>query len=313
MSSIVWDDFPGLDLVERILEFKKRRNAFILAHNFQSPEIQFVADYVGDALSLAMQAAKVEEPVIVVCGPDFMVENAKILAPNKTILYANELARCPMAAMITPEELKKLKREHLEANVVGYINTSAYTKCEMDICCTSSNAVKVIRSLSAQEIIFVPDQNLGSYVKKFVPEKSLILWPGFCSVHQRIKKEDILELSRAHPGAKILVHPECTPEVVELADAVLSTDGIRKYGADPQIREFIVATEIEVANTLSDSYPDKMFYPIEKASCQTQKKIKLGHVLEALEALGPEVNLSGEVMKLAKLPLERMLEVGRGD
>jgi quinolinate synthase len=313
MNMIVWDDSPGLDVVERIMELKKRRNAFILAHNFQSPEIQFVADYVGDALSLAMEAAKAEQPVIVVCGPDFMVENAKILAPNKTVLFANELARCPMAAMITPKELRGLKRVHPDAKVVGYINTSAYSKCEMDICCTSSNAVKVIRSLSAQEIIFVPDQNLGAYVKTLVPEKSLILWAGFCSVHQRIKKEDILELSRAHPGAKILVHPECTPDVVALADAVLSTDGIRKYGADPTIQEFIVATEIEVANTLSDSYPDKMFYPIEKASCQTQKKIKLGHVLEALEALGPEVNLSGEVIKLAKLPLERMLEIGRGD
>lgn len=313
MSMIIWDDYPGLDVVERVLELKKQKNAFILAHNFQSPEIQFVADYIGDALSLSMQAANVEQSVILVCGPDFMAENAKILASNKTVLYANEFARCPMAAMITPKQLKDLKTAYPGAKVVGYINTSAESKCEMDICCTSSNAVKVIRSLAAQEIIFVPDQNLGSYVKRFVPEKNLILWPGFCSVHQRIRKEDILELSRAHPEAKILVHPECTPEVVELADAVLSTDGIKKYGADPRVQEFIVATEMEVVNTLSDSYPDKIFYPIEKASCQTQKKIKLGHVMEALEALGPEVNLSREVIKRAKRPLDKMLAVGRGD
>src|SRR3989304_66449 len=313
MSLIVWDDSPALDVFERILELKKRRNAFILAHNFQSPEIQFVADYVGDALSLSMQAAKVEHPVIIVCGPDFMGENTKILAPKKTVLYANEFARCPMAAMITPKELIDLKRAYPDADVVGYINTSAYSKCEMGVCCTSSNAVKVIRSLSSQNIIFVPDQNPGSYVRDLVPEKNLILWPGFCYVHQRIRKEDILELSRAHPGAKILVHPECTPEVVALADAVLSTDGIRKYVTDPQTQEFIVATEIEVVNTLSDIYPDKMFYPIEKASCQTQKKIKLGHVMEALEEIRPEVDLSDEVIKLAKRPLERMLVIGRGD
>ncbi len=310
---VIWDDYPGLDVVERVLELKKQKNAFILAHNFQSPEVQFVADYVGDALSLSMQAAYVEQSVILVCGPDFMAENAKILASNKTVLYANEFARCPMAAMITPKQLKDLKTAYPGSKVVGYINTSAESKCEMDICCTSSNAVKVIYSLEAQEIIFVPDQNLGSYVKKFVPEKNLILWPGFCSVHQRIRKEDILELSRAHPDAKILVHPECTPDVVELADAVLSTDGIKKYGADPRVQEFIVATEMEVVNTLSDSYPDKIFYPIEKASCQTQKKIKLGHVMEALEALGPEVNLSREVLKRARRPLDKMLAVGRGD
>src|SRR3972149_3981966 len=183
MSMIVWDDSPALDVFERILELKKRRNAFSLAHNFQSPEIQFVADYVGDALSLSMQAAKVEQPVIIVCGPDFMVENTKILAPDKTVLYANEFARCPMAAMITPKELRALKKVYSDAGVVGYINTSALSKCEMDICCTSSNAVKVIKSLSAQEIIFVPDQNLGSYVRNLVPEKDLILWPGFCYVH----------------------------------------------------------------------------------------------------------------------------------
>jgi quinolinate synthase len=313
MSTIIWDDAPGLDIIERILELKKQRGACILAHNFQSQEIQFVADYVGDALALSMEAVNVQQRVVVVCGPDFMVENTKILSPDKKVIYANESARCPMAAMITAKEVRALKKTFQGAKVVGYINTSAQAKCEMDICCTSSNAAQVIRSLKAKDIIFVPDQNLGAYVKTLVPEKNLILWPGFCSVHQRIRKEDVLDLCRAHPGAKILAHPECTPEVLDLADAVLSTDGMKKYGADPLVREFIVATEMEVVNGLSDSYPEKEFYPIEKASCQTQKKIKLGHVMEALESLGPEVSLPQEIIDLARVPLERMLSIGRGD
>jgi quinolinate synthase len=313
MSMIVWDDSPGLDVVEQIMELKKDRNAYILAHNFQSPEVQFVADYVGDALALSMQARNVEQPIVVVCGPDFMVETTKILAPEKTVLYANDKARCPMAAMITLEDLRAMKIAHPNARVVGYINTLAQIKCEMDICCTSSNAVNIVRSLDAREIIFVPDQNLGAFVRKSVPEKDLILWPGFCSVHQMIRTEDVLALAQAHPSAKILVHPECTPDVVDLADAVLSTDGIKKYSADPDSREFIVATEIEVVNLLTEAYPDKDFYGVEKAYCRTQKKVKLGNVLEALEDLRPEVKLPRDIIRKARRPLEKMLAVGRGD
>jgi len=313
MSTMSYDDLPELKVVEKILKLKKRRNAVILAHNYQSPEIKFVADYVGDTLSLSMLAREVEQPVIVVCGPDFMVETTKILASDKTVLYANCAAKCPMAAMITLEELRDLKKAYPNAKVVGYLNTSAECKCEMDICCTSSNAVRITKSLEAEEIIFVPDRNLGSYIKKHVPDKEMIIWPGFCAVHQMILKQDILELARAHPRAKIVVHPECTPDVVDMADAVLSTDGMVKYGANSDEREFIVATELELVNAMIEDNPDKEFYAVEKAYCRTQKKVKLENVLEALETLQPEVSLPRDVIRRAKRPVERMLAVGRGD
>lgn len=311
--SSYYDDLPSLEVVERIIELKKERNAVVLAHNYQSPEIQFIADHIGDTLSIAMLAGQTEQSIIVVCGPDFIVETVKILASDKTVLYANDAAKCPMAAMITLEELIDFKKEHPKAKVVGYLNTSAECKCEMDICCTSSNAVKITASLDADEIIFVPDRNLGSYVKKQVPDKEIILWPGFCTVHQMILKQDILELAKAHPRAKIVVHPECTPDVVDMADAVLSTDGMIKYGAHSEDREFIVATELELVNAMTEDNPDKVFYAVEKAYCRTQKKVKLGNVLEALETLRPEVSLPRDVIRRAKRPVERMLAVGRGD
>lgn len=313
MSTMPYDDLPDLNVVEKILKLKKERNAIILAHNYQSPEIKFVTDYVGDTLSLSMLAGEVEQPVVVVCGPDFLVETTKILAPDKTVLFANTAAKCPMAAMITLEELRDLKKTHPNAKVVGYLNTSAECKCEMDICCTSSNAVKITKSLDAEKIIFVPDRNLGSYIKKQVPEKEMIIWPGFCTVHQMILKQDILDLARAHPRARIVVHPECTPDVVDMADAVLSTDGMIKYGANSEDREFIVATELELVDAMTEDNPGKEFYAVEKAYCRTQKKVKLGNVLEALETLQPEVSLPRDVMRRAKRPVERMLAVGRGD
>ena len=306
-------ELPGLTEVEEILELKESRNALILAHNYQSPEIQFVADYVGDTLSLSMLARDAKQPVIVFCGPDFMVETAKILAPDKTVLYANDKAKCPMAAMITPDDLRNLKKDHPDARVVGYIDTSAECKCEMDICCASANAVKIVRSMDADEIIFVPDQNLGDYVRKMVPEKNILIWSGFCSVHHIIHREDVLELSRAHPAAKIIVHPECRPEVVELADMVLSTDGMIMYAADSKVREFIVATELEVVNRMAEDNPGKEFHGVEKAYCRTQKKVKLENVLKTLRTLAPEVSLPRNIIERARLPIERMLAAGRAD
>ncbi len=313
MSMNYYDDVPDLSVVERILELKELRKAVVIAHNYQSPEIQFVADYVGDTLAMSMYAAKVQRPVIVVCGPDFMVETVKIIAPAKTVLYANPKAICPMAAMITLEEMKGLRKAHPNARVVGYLNTTAECKCEMDICCTSSNAVKITRSMDTKEIVFVPDQNLGSYVKKHAPEKEMTIWPGFCTVHQMITKRDILGLIRAHPEARVIVHPECTPDVVDMADAVLSTDGMLKYAANPAEREFIVATELEMVNAMAVDNPDKAFYPVEKAYCRTQKKVKLQNVLGVLETLQPEVDLPLDVIRRAKVPVERMLAHGRGD
>lgn len=312
-AELLDDDLPELKVVERILELKKEKSAVILAHNYQSPVIQFVADYVGDTLSLSMLARDAEQPVIVFCGPDFMVETAKILAPDKTILYANDKARCPMAAMITREDLRTLKKTHPKAKVVGYVNTSAECKCEMDICCASANAVKIVRSLDAEEVIFVPDQNLGSYVRSMVPEKTILTWWGFCSVHHMIHKEDVLDLACAHPHARIIVHPECRPEVVELADIVLSTDSMIRFAASSGDREFIVVTELEVVNRMIEDNPDKEFHPIEKAYCRTQKKVRLENVLKTLETLAPEVSLPRDVIERARLPIERMLAVGRAD
>ncbi|MBI2847537.1 MAG: quinolinate synthase NadA [Chloroflexi bacterium] len=306
-------ELPDLREVEEILELKKSKDALILAHNYQSPEIQFVADYVGDTLSLSMLARDAEQPIIVFCGPDFMVETAKILASDKTVLYANNRAKCPMAAMITPDDLRKLKKDHPNASVVGYINTSAECKCEMDICCASANAVKIVSSLEAEEVIFVPDQNLGDYVRKMVPEKTIFLWSGFCSVHHMIHREDVLELSHAYPASRIIVHPECRPEVVELADMVLSTDGMIMYAEDSEDREFIVATELEVVNRMAEDNPNKEFHGVEKAYCRTQKKVKLENVLETLQTLTPEVSLPRDVIERARLPIEKMLAAGRAD
>lgn len=300
-------DVPKVEDIERILDLKRTKNIFILAHNFQSPEVQFIADFVGDALALSMEAARVEQPSVVVCGPDFMVETTKLLAPEKKVLYANRSARCPMAAMVTPDDIKDLKEQYPESAVVGYLNTSAETKCELDICCTAANAAGIVASLEDRRVIFVPDRNLGAFVRTIVPEKELVLWPGFCSVHEVIRQEDIEALLAAHPGAKVLAHPECRPEVLSMADAVLSTDGIKKYGSDPGVTEFIVATELEVAGFLSEQYPDKQFYGIEKAWCRTQKKVRLSNVLSALENLEPEVDLPARTLERARLPVDRML------
>lgn len=300
-------------LIEDILKLKKEKNAVILVHNYQSPEIQFVADFVGDTLSLALLAKDVDQDIIVFCGPDFMVETAAILGQNKIVVYANEKAKCPMAAMLTREQLQLEKEDYPNAKVVGYVNTTAECKCEMDICCTSSNIVKIIKSINTKEIILVPDKNLGLNVKKFLPDKEIILWPGYCIVHELICKEDIQKLAHDHPNAKIIVHPECRPEVVDLAHAMLSTDGMINYVTKSTCREFIVGTELDLTYRMAEENPEKRFYPVLKAYCRTQKKIKLENVLMALETLEPKVSLPKDVIEKARRPLERMLAFGRGD
>lgn len=302
-----------MDTVGEILKLKKEKNAVILAHNYQRPEIQRVADFVGDSLALSTQANDLECEVIVFCGPDFMVEAAAILNPDKVVLYANREARCPMAAMCDVEELRVVKDQYPDAKVVGYFNTAAECKTEIDICCTSANAVDIIKSLDAQKIIFVPDVNLGLYVKRFITDKELILWPGYCTIHQVIRREDILELARAHPQAKIIVHPECIPEVIDLADAVRSTDGMVEYASLSPSTEFIIGTEREMIHRLTKEVPGKKFYPIETAFCRTQKKIKLNDVLRALQTLEPSVNLPDDVVVKARRPIEKMLAFGRGN
>jgi len=295
--------------VRKIEELKKERNAVILAHNYQRPEVQDVADFVGDSLALAMKAREIDADVIVFCGVDFMVESAKIVNPDKVVLFPNPNAKCPMAAMVDADGLLKLKDEY-GYDIVSYINTSAEVKAISDICCTSANAVKVVKSMQ-NGVIFTPDENLGMYVKRFVDDKEIVLWPGFCPTHVGIKVEDIMKLKREHPDAVILVHPECTPEVIDIADKVASTEGMVKYAKETEAKEFIVATERELCYRMKKEMPEKEFYPVENAICPNMKKITLDDVVMSLEKMEPEMVLDEEIMEKARKPLEKMLRIGR--
>ncbi len=299
------------ELVGRILDLKKRRNAILLAHNYQLGEVQDIADFVGDSLELSQNAAKTDADVIVFCGVHFMAETASILCPDKTVLLPDINAGCPMADMITAEELREEKRKHPRAIVVCYINSSAEVKAESDICCTSANAVKVVESLNADEILFVPDQYLGHYVSTKT-HKNMILWRGFCPTHVRILPEHIIRLRHEYPGAKVVVHPECRPEVIALADEVLSTGGMIKYARREDVKEMIVGTEMGIIHRLRKENPVKRFIPVsEQAVCPNMKFITLEKVLWSLEEMQPEVKVLEGIRVLAKRAVDRMLEAGR--
>jgi len=272
-----------------------------------------IADFAGDSLDLAIKATKTDAQNIVFCGVDFMAESAKILNPDKNVIHPDPEAKCPMAAMVDAESLNWLIEEHPKAKVVSYINTSAEVKAISDICCTSSNGVKVINSLSAKKIIFVPDKNLGLYIQRFVKDKNLILWPGICPTHHKIDKEEILQLKKKHPQAEILVHPECTPEVIDIADHALSTNGMILCAKKSDAKEFIIGTEKDLCYRLKKEIPEKTFYPLKSAICPNMKKITLEKVLNSLKTLEPKVKLPDELMEKAKKPLQRMMDVGRGD
>jgi quinolinate synthase len=297
----------------KIEKLKDRQDAIILSHNYQVPEVQDVADFVGDSLALAMKAAETDAQNIIFCGVDFMVESAKILNPDKNVIHPDIQATCPMAAMVDAESLGWLKDAHPSATVVSYINTSAEVKAISDICCTSSNGSKVVNSLSARDIIFVPDRNLGLYIQRTAGDKNMILWPGICPTHHRMTRDEILELKKQHPKAEVLVHPECTPEVIDIADHVFSTNGMVNYARCSDTKEFIIGTERELCYRLKKENPDKEFYPLKSAVCPNMKKITLEKVLKSIETLEPKINLSPEVMRDARRPLERMMEIGRGD
>lgn len=301
------------DLNKRVLELKKERDAIILVHNYQRPEVQDVADYTGDSLGLSMQATKTDAKNIIFCGVDFMAESAFILNRNKRVVLPDPNAKCPMAAMITVEGLREVRKENPDAVTVAYVNTHASVKAEVDVCCTSSNAVKVIKSLEEKKVIFVPDTNLGLYVQRFVPDKELIFWPGYCPTHQNITKEAIMELKAKHSNARIVVHPECIPEVIDAADAVKSTEGIVKYVASSPDKEFIIGTEKELTYRLKKENPGKLFYSLEKAICPNMKKITLEKVVNALENLEPKICVPEDIAERARIPLQRMMKIGRGD
>ena len=301
------------EIKQRIQELKQQHNTIILAHNYQLPIIQDVADFLGDSLALSLQATKTDADNIVFCGVDFMAESAKVLNPEKNVIHPDTKAECPMAAMVDAESLGWLIKEYPSAEVVTYINTSAEVKAISDICCTSSNGVKVVKFCSSKKIIFVPDRNLGLYVQRFVPDKELILWPGICPTHHNIQKEEIMALKLKHPKSEILVHPECQPEIIDIADHIFSTNGMVKHAKESIVKEFIIGTEKELCYRLKKENPSKMFYPLKSAVCPNMKKITIEKVLKSMETLEPKIELSKNLIEKAKIPLQRMMDMGRGD
>jgi quinolinate synthase len=299
------------ELVEKIKDLKRKRKAVILVHNYQLPEVQDIADFLGDSLGLSIQASRTDADVIVFCGVYFMAETAKILSPHKAVLIPEKLAGCPMADMITAEELKRFRQEYPGRKVLCYVNTTAEVKAECDLCCTSANAVEVVNKAFKDEgeIIFVPDKYLGDYVTKKTGKK-LILWDGYCPVHVKIMAEDIKREKEKHPNAEVVVHPECRPEVIELADAVCSTEGMVRYVKNSVAREFIIATEVGIIYRLKKENPDKEFYPAtEQAVCENMKKINLEKVLWALEDMNYEITLPSEIVTKSQTSIERMLNL----
>jgi quinolinate synthase len=296
-------------LVEKISVLRKKRNAVILVHNYQRGEVQDIADFVGDSLELSQNAAKTAADVIVFCGVHFMAETASILCPDKVVLLPDMNAGCPMADMVTAERLLAKKKEHPQAVVVCYVNSSAAVKAESDICCTSANAVEVVESLGAREIIFIPDQYLGHYVSARTG-KEMMLWPGFCPTHLRIKPERIKELRREYPQARVVVHPECTTEVIALADEAASTSGMCRYARRDDVREMVVGTEVGLMHRLKKENPGKKFIPAsEQAICPNMKLNTLQKVLRSLEEMGPEVKVREEIRVKAIAAVDKMLQV----
>jgi len=301
---------PGL--AEEIAALKREKNAVLLVHNYQIPEVQDIGDFVGDSLGLAQEAAKTRAEVIVLCGVRFMAETAKLLNPEKVVLLPEREANCPMAQMVRPADILALKKQHPGAVVVSYVNTTAATKAVTDICCTSANAVKVIGSVPEdKEIIFTPDQHLGAYVRRMTG-RPIIIWPGCCPTHARITAEMVLEAKGEHPRAKVVVHPECRMEVIELADAVRSTSGMLKYCGETNATEFIIGTEKGMLHPLRNAFPDKRFWPVaEEAVCPNMKLTNLESVRGALGNMQYEIDVPADIAENARRAIGRMLDVGR--
>ncbi|MBA7678384.1 Quinolinate synthase A [subsurface metagenome] len=297
-------------LLEKIEKLKQQRRAVILAHNYQPGEIQDLADFCGDSLGLSIKAAETNAEVIVFCGVQFMAETAAILSPQKTVLLPDKFAGCPLADMITAEQLRQLKQEHPDALVVCYVNSSAGVKAESDYCCTSANAVEVVNSLPAnKQIVFVPDQHLGRFVEDRTA-RELILWPGYCISHVVITEEDIKNTKAKYPDAVVMAHAECTEPVKELADEILSTSQMLRYAKESSAKRFIVATEVGMIYPLKKHNPDAEFIAAsEKAICPNMKKITLEKVLWSLEDMQHEIVVPKEIATKAKTALDRMVEI----
>lgn len=299
-------------LICGINRMKKEQNAVIVAHSYQVDDVQEIADVVGDSFALSQFCASNSASTIVFCGVHFMAESAKILAPEKTVLLPEINAGCPMADMVTAEALREAKQKYPDAAVVCYINSTADVKAECDVCCTSSNALKVIRSIDKKDILFVPDKNLGSYVAQMVPEKNIILWEGYCITHHKIRTNEVLEAKRLHPEAILLVHPECQPEITALADYVGSTKQIIDYARNSKHDKFIIGTEMGVLYQLKKDNPGKTFYMMSTGLiCPNMKKTSLQSVYDALANKRYEIILDEDIIKRASSCLNRMLEVSK--
>lgn len=297
---------------KEIRQLLKERNAILLVHNYQRPEIQDVADLTGDSLGLSIEAAKTEAEMIVFCGVHFMAETASILCPDKLVLLPVLTAGCPMADMITPESLAEKKMELPGVPVVTYVNSSASVKAESDICCTSANAVKVVNSLAGYDtVLMTPDKNLARYTQRY-SDKRIVYWEGFCPYHDRLTAEQVKMVKNDHPQALFLAHPECRPEVIDLADEVKSTSGMLDYAEKAKNKEFIIGTETGIIHTLKTQNPDKLFIPADEGMvCSDMKKIQLPDIVEAISTMSPVVKVEQEIRVRAKRAVERMLKVPR--
>ncbi len=298
------------NVIEEIQGLKKARKAVILAHNYQRGEVQDIADYVGDSFGLSQKAVESEAEVIVFCGVDFMAESAAILNPDKVVLNPMPEAGCPMARMIAPADVKTLKGQYPGAEVVCYVNSSAGVKAESDVCCTSSNAIKVVNSLRGGEAIFVPDRNLAHYTQKFT-NKKIHAWNGYCPTHHLMTAGDVLVAKMEHPGALVIVHPECRPEVVDLADEVFSTDGMVRYAREAK-KDLVIGTESGIIHRLKKENPRISYYPLSSyAVCPNMKMNSLETVRDSLRDMKTKIQIPETIRTRAKRALDRMLEVGR--
>ncbi len=299
-------DKPALR--EEILRLKEEKNAVLLVHNYQAPEIQDIADFLGDSLELSKKSRDVEKEIIVFAGVRFMAETAKILSSLKTVLLPVQEAGCPLADMIDTQQLVELKKEHPDAWVVSYVNTSAQIKALSDVCCTSANAVTVVKNVPVKKVIFVPDKNLGWWVKKNVPQKEIIIWPGYCFVHEYFSLKDLRAAKKIHPDAEVMAHPECVKEILEEADFVVSTVGMLRRAKESKAEKFIIGTEEGLIYRLSKENPGKKFYSLGTAKiCTSMKMTTLEDIYRALSKNEHKIELGPEIINKALVALERMV------
>ncbi|WP_331489575.1 quinolinate synthase NadA [Tepidibacter hydrothermalis] len=297
-------------IVDKIKKLKIEKNAIILAHYYQNSEIQDIADYVGDSYYLSKVGFESDADVIVFCGVKFMAESAKILSPKKTVLLPNEEALCGMAVMARTNEIEKMKKEYPNAKILCYVNSSTEVKAISDVCCTSSSAMNICRNIQSDEIIFVPDKNLGSYIQEKVPEKRIVLWDGYCCIHNNITPDDVIKVKEEHGQyIEVLVHPECTKEVREMGDFIGSTGQIIEYASNSNKQEFIVATDVGILHKLRERNPNKKFYPLDMV-CKNMKITTLTDVYNCLNGSLNEICIDEEVRIKAENALRKMHELG---